>query len=250
MTIALRFARSTLPSDRIVCVTVGSASGIAAIASDTALTNSASHAWPRSRPSTNMTIIVRPAAAAIHNVSVFISLVSGDCSFAVADNIAEIFPSSVSAPVPVTITVPLPCVTGVFMKTMFDWSPGPSSSPASVTASFPAGVLSPVSADSSICKRARGDDAAVGRHLIAGGEQDDVADDELLGRDLGLDPVAPHPGGRLHHRLERVHRALGLALLTQADDRVEHGQEHQQDAGAPLLDEQDTTAATTRMICM
>ena len=37
LTMALRFASSTLPSDRITWVTVGSASGMAAMASDTAL---------------------------------------------------------------------------------------------------------------------------------------------------------------------------------------------------------------------
>ena len=41
-TAALRLARSTPPRDRIVWVTVGSASGIAAIASETALTNNTS----------------------------------------------------------------------------------------------------------------------------------------------------------------------------------------------------------------
>jgi hypothetical protein len=48
--------------------------------------------------------------------------------------------------------VPLPCVTGVLMNAMFVWSPGPSPPACSVPASFAAGVLSPVSADSSICR--------------------------------------------------------------------------------------------------
>jgi hypothetical protein len=48
--------------------------------------------------------------------------------------------------------VPLPCVTGVFMKAMSDWSPGPSPDPSRVRASLAAGTLSPVSADSSICR--------------------------------------------------------------------------------------------------
>ena len=117
-TIALRLARSTPPSDKMVCVTVGSASGIAAMASETALTNSASQAWPRCRPSANITTMVSPAAAAIHRVSLLSSLVRGDSSWPVADSIPEIFPSSVPAPVPVTIMVPLPCVTGVFMNAM------------------------------------------------------------------------------------------------------------------------------------
>ena len=81
-TIALRLARSTLPSDRIIWVTVGSASGMAAIARATALTNSTSQASPRVRPSANITTIVRPAAAAIHRVSGLSSAVSGDFSLA------------------------------------------------------------------------------------------------------------------------------------------------------------------------
>ena len=48
----------------------------------------------------------------------------------------------------------------------------------------PTGTLSPVSADSSIWSDARRDDPAVRGHLVAGRDQHDVADDELLGRDL------------------------------------------------------------------
>ena len=151
-TIALRLARSTPPMERIICATVGRASGMAAMASEIAAVNRSSQARPRARPSANITIIVRPAAAAIHRVSRFISVVSGDSSRAVAESIPEIFPTSVPAPVPVTIIVPLPCVTGVFMNAMFTWSPGPSSPAGSVSVPLAAGVLSPVSADSSICK--------------------------------------------------------------------------------------------------
>jgi hypothetical protein len=32
--------------------------------------------------------------------------------------------------------------------------------------------------------------------------------------------AARSPGGRLHHRLERIHRALGLAHLTQPDQAL------------------------------
>ena len=56
-----------------------------------------------------------------------------------------------SLPVPVTTTTPLPWVTGVCMNAMFDCSPGPISPPDRVSASFAAGTLSPVNADSSIC---------------------------------------------------------------------------------------------------
>ncbi len=149
-TMALRLARLRLPTERIAWVTVGRASGMAAMASETALTNRASHAWSRLRPSANITIMVRPAAPVIHRVSRSSSLVSGGSSFSVADSISEILPSSVSRPVPVMTRTPLPCVTGVCMNAMFDWSPGPSGASGSVTASFAAGTLSPVRADSSI----------------------------------------------------------------------------------------------------
>ena len=111
-------ARSPAPSDRITCSTVGIASGIAAIASATALVNTTVEDWPRCAPSTNMMTIVSPAAAAIHSVSVFSCLVSGVCSRAVLASIPAIFPTSVSLPVAVTIITPLPCVTGVCMNAM------------------------------------------------------------------------------------------------------------------------------------
>ena len=65
-----------------------------------------------------MITIVMPAAATIHRVSVLSCLVSGVFSFAVADSIPAIFPTSVWLPVPVTTITPLPCVTGVCMKAM------------------------------------------------------------------------------------------------------------------------------------
>ncbi len=61
-----------------------------------------------------------------------------------------ILPTWASAPLAVTSMVPLPWVTGVFMNAMFFWSPGPTSASASAPDSFDAGVLSPVSADSSM----------------------------------------------------------------------------------------------------
>ena len=122
------------------------------MARDTALMNSASHAWSRWRPKMNITIIVSPAAAAMYRLRVLSSRVSGDSSFSVAESIPEIFPSSVSAPVPVTTMTPLPCVTGEFMNAMLFCSPGARSLPAIGPASLAAGTLSPVSADSSICR--------------------------------------------------------------------------------------------------
>ena len=79
-----------------------------------------------------MTIIVPSAAAPIHSVIVFSCCVSGVCSLADAASIPAILPTWASAPRAVTIMVPLPCVTGVFMNAMFFWSPGPTSASASV----------------------------------------------------------------------------------------------------------------------
>ncbi len=98
-----------------------------------------------------MMTIVMPAAPTIHRVSVFICFVSGVSSFAVPESMCAILPTSVAPPTEVTTIMALPCVTGVCMKAMFVWSPGPSSPAGSVSASLPAGTLSPVSADSSIC---------------------------------------------------------------------------------------------------
>ena len=82
----------------------------------------------------------------------------------------------------------------------------------------------------------RRDDAPVGGNLVAGGEQDDVPDDDPFGGDLEFGPTSPDPCRHLHHRLERVHGALRLALLTQAHDRVEEGECEEQDGGVPLAD--------------
>jgi len=87
-------------------------------------------------------------------------------------------------------------------------------------------------------QRAGGHDPPVGRYLVSRRDQHDVAGDQLLRADLGLRAVPPHPGGRLHHRLQRVHRALGLARLPQPDQGVEERDHEQHDRRAPLLDQQ------------
>jgi hypothetical protein len=61
----------------------------------------------------------------------------------------------------------------------------------------------------------------LGWHLIIRCDQHDVAGYNLLGRDLGLRAVAAHPRRRLHHRLQRIHRVLGLAGLPQPDESVD-----------------------------
>ena len=66
-----------------------------------------------------MMTIVKPAAPAIHNVKVSSCAVNGVFKVGVDFSIPEMWPTSVSAPVPVTIISPLPCVTGEFMNAMF-----------------------------------------------------------------------------------------------------------------------------------
>ena len=85
-------------------------------------------------------------------------------------------------------------------------------------------------------QRRRLEDAPVGGDGVAGREKHDVADDDLLGVDLGLGAVAADAGGCLDHRLEGVHRALRLALLAQADRGVQDGDREHERGGAPLLD--------------
>ena len=101
-----------------------------------------------------MIAIVKPAAPAIQSVNVSSCALSGVFSVGVDFSIPEILPTSVSAPVAVTIMTPLPCVTGEFMNAMFDWSPTPGVASVITSASFDAGTLSPVSPDSSICRDA------------------------------------------------------------------------------------------------
>ena len=101
-----------------------------------------------------------------------------------------------------------------------------------------AGTLSPVSADSSICSAlAATMRPSAGTWSPAARSTTSPTTSSSAGISR-LGAVAADPGGGLHHRLERVHRALGLALLAQADDRVQQGERDQQDRRAPLRDHQ------------
>ena len=168
-----------------------------------------------------MMIIVRPAAPTIHSVSVFICLVSGVSSRAVAESMSAILPTSVPLPVPVTTTTALPWVTGVCMKAMFDCSPGPIS-PAWQGGRVLVGRHALARQGRLVDLQGAGrDDPPVRRHLVAGRDQHHVPGHQLLRRYLGFHAVAPDPGRGLHHRLQGVHGALGLALLAQPDHGVE-----------------------------
>ena len=102
---------------------MGIAIGTAASASAIAVVKIVWVDWSREIPSANMIAIVKPAAPAIHSVNVSSCALSGVFRVGVDFSIPEMLPTSVSAPVPVTIMTPLPCVTGEFMNAMFDWSP-------------------------------------------------------------------------------------------------------------------------------
>ena len=62
----------------------------------------------------------------------------------------------------------------------------------------------------------------VGRDLVAGLQQEDVARDELAGFDLAAAPVPEDRGALGQVALERFHGALGLPLLGEGEEGVQH----------------------------
>jgi len=56
------------------------------------------------------------------------------------------------------------------------------------------------------------DNPAAGRHLIPAAIRTTSPTTTCSAGICASAPVAPDPGGRLHHRLQGVHGALGLAL--------------------------------------
>ncbi len=75
-----------------------------------------------------------------------------------------------------------------------------------------------------------GEDPTVGRHPVAGLEQDHVAGHQGLGLDLDGAPVAPDPGRGHEHRAQGVEALLGLGLLHEPEHGVEQ-QHHGDDRG-------------------
>jgi hypothetical protein len=68
----------------------------------------------------------------------------------------------------------------------------------------------------------------VGRHAVARSQQHQIAGHQVGGIDVLAPAVAQHHRMRRQHRADRVQRRLGLALLDEADDGVDHhrGQQH------------------------
>ncbi len=71
------------------------------------------------------------------------------------------------------------------------------------------------------------DQARIGRHRVAGGQQHDVAGHQLARREHLLAAVAQHAHLQRGQPAQRGHRALGAAFLEAADQRVD--QHHRQD---------------------
>ena len=87
-------------------------------------------------------------------------------------------------------------------------------------------------------QRRRRDDAPVRAHVVTGIEHHHITDHDLVGVDGDLGAIATHAGGGLQHRLQRVHRALRLALLAHTAQGVECGDRQHRDPRAHLTDEQ------------
>ncbi len=92
---------------------------------------------------------------------------------------------------------------------------------ARVAPSGATGTDSPVSGDRSTSRRA-GDQPRVGRQPVALRQQQQVAGHQLGGVDLAHLAVAAHAGPRRQELAQRLGRALGLALLGEREQRVEH----------------------------
>ena len=67
------------------------------------------------------------------------------------------------------------------------------------------------------------DQPGVGRDPVAGGQSDNVAGDELAGRDVSLLPIPQHGGGGRGHLAQGLDGPLGAILLHKPE---EHGEEH------------------------
>ena len=217
----LRWDMRWTPMASAIVTIAGSPSGTAATASDTADMNTSMNDSPRARPtaavtttmprqSSNRTWLTR-ASRACSGVVV---------SSAVASSLATL-PSSVAIPVPVTSATPVPVATEVPRKTKSRRSAS-GASPAVGAGSLSTSALSPVSGASFVDSRCASISARVGRHHVPGLQQQDVARDDVRGRDDHLPAVATDARARRRHRAQRLERVLRALLLKVSDQRVHH----------------------------
>ena len=94
----------------------------------------------------------------------------------------------------------------------------------------PRGTSSAPSASSILDLHARTlKDATVGRHGVTGLKDHDVSHDNLGGRHTELLAASDDLARCRSHLLQRRERLLGLLLLNDAEDRVQHDNEHDDD---------------------
>ena len=146
--IAPALASISVPQARMVVTTMGSATGIAAMAKATAALKVAMNVSPRARFSAIDATSAMPPITRICSDSRSICRVSGVLTSCRSCSIPEMRPTSVAIPVAVTTNSPVPRVMLVFMYTMSVRSPSGVSAPATASVDLVTGRLSPVSADS------------------------------------------------------------------------------------------------------
>ena len=121
------------------------------------------------------------------------------------------------------------------MKTMSVRSPSGVSGDSTLSTPFETGRLSPVSAASAISSVAA-DSSRPSAGTMSPASTDTMSPGhELLRRDLHELTVAPDARLDDHHLLQRGDRLGCLALLAQAEHRVEQRQEQQDETGSELL---------------
>ena len=160
-----------------------------------------------------------------------------------------ILPTWASAPLAVTSMVPLPWVTGVFMNAMFFWSPAPISASRGCRLLGSRRAL-PREGRLVDAQRVRLDDPTVGGHVVAGSDQHDVAEDDLLDGDRRLDAVATHACGLFVSDLRAF---MALSALPSWRRPTTALNTVSRISTAPVLHSpmaSDRTAAMSRMICM
>ena len=123
--------------------------------------------------------------------------------------------------------------------------PERTSSPAD----FGIASASPVRFDSSISRPEVVEHRAVGRHLIAGAQLDQVVEHDVARSGTSISVAVPdHPGGRRVQQRQPVELPLGQVLLHDADRRVDHQHHAEQPVGQrPGDQDQDEQRAQDRV---
>ena len=169
--------------------------------------------------------------------------VSGVAVSSSAASSPEMWPTSVDIPVAVTTNWPVPRVAFVFMKTMSLRSP--SGDVVAGDRSTPFDDRHALAGQRRLgdLERRGLEQAPVGRDDVSRLDRDDVAGDELVGRDLSELAVAADLRLDDHHLLQRRDGRGGLALLVQPEHGVEDGEQQQDDPRAVLPERDDAADA-------